>query len=137
LLSFENTVTYGGRTGAFYAVNYNFGGVYNGIRTIYNNSGIIDYGKTSIVNNTWTHVAVVFSSTYIRTYINGSLSNTTATSTSINYANWFTNGKFTPLIIGKVVSEGGTNFTGYIDDWRLYSMQLNDAQINAIYNGTL
>lgn len=68
----------------------------------------------------WQHAALTYDSSEIKLYVNGTLKNSTAYSGSINIT---TNN----LTIGK-------NFSGIIDEVRIWNRALNNDEINAAYN---
>jgi hypothetical protein len=67
---------------------------------------------------TWTHAAMVYTTSQIKLYINGSLSASASTS-------------FTEL--SKVSSSGFGSLPGYLDGIRIYNRALTDAEISALY----
>jgi hypothetical protein len=81
--------------------------------SIYTNlygAGSVNYANTTIVANTWTHVAMVRSGSTIKWYINGVASATTDTQSG-------TLGNNSTLKIG-ADSGGAALFVGYMDDFR-------------------
>jgi hypothetical protein len=80
----------------------------------YLNSNNGDTVGTATVNyGSWSHVAVVYSSSTIKVYINGTL-DITQSATNDNIPN------ATPtIIIGSANWNSNTKFTGYIDDFRI------------------
>lgn len=83
---------------------------------------------SSVVANTWYHVAITMDNSTLKIYVNGSLENTTSTSLNFTYDS---NGK---------VLFGGTNesfnlpFTGTIDNARFYNRILSASEIASLYS---
>lgn len=84
-------------------------------------------GTTSLVTNTWYHVAFTMDNSQLKIYVNGVLENTTVTSYSFNYD---------PT---RYVYFGGTNETynlpydGALDNARFYSRILSASEISQLY----
>lgn len=78
----------------------------------------------SIPLNTWTHVAVTFDGTTKSIYLNGVLSVQDGVS-GINMSN-----SGSPLYIGS--NSSGSNFSGLIDDLRVYDKSLSASEVQAI-----
>ena len=99
--------------GIFIAVS---GGWYFGLSgsTLRFSSGFVDYdGTSSMVGNTWYHVACTKSSGLLRLFVNGSQVGTT---TNVSAQNWAVKN---PLYIGVLNNETTWYFNGYIDDLRI------------------
>jgi len=83
-------------------------------------------GTTTIVTNTWYHVAISYSGTAISLYVNGARegisSGTVASTTGFRISNSF--------------STYPGAFSGYIDDFRIYNTALTQSQISALYYGS-
>jgi hypothetical protein len=83
--------------------------------------------------NTWTYLTFTYDGSSnqsgMKSYVNGVLSNTgtssAMTSTIMNNES---------VVIG-AESDGGRTFTGYLDDLRIYSRELDQNEVNVIYNG--
>jgi hypothetical protein len=80
-------------------------------------------GASALPLNTWTHLATTYDGTSLRTYVNGTLTTTTAAAGSIVTSTG-------ALRIGGN-SVWGEYFNGLIDDVRLYSRALTASQIQA------
>ena len=84
------------------------------------------FGTTSLAVNTWTHLAATYDGATLRLYVNGtqvsSIARTGNLATSTN-----------PLQIGGD-SLYGQNFTGMIDEVRVYNVALTQAQIQSDMN---
>jgi len=83
-------------------------------------------GSTIIALNTWYHITLTVSSTYVANiYINGLFSGTaTGTGTMPSYTNFY---------VG-TAGDASRGFSGYIDDFRVYNTVLNAADIYTIYS---
>ncbi len=81
-------------------------------------------GATAIPTGTWSHVAGVYDGAEMRVYLNGTLDGTRATSAAVP-----TNAL--PLRIG-AASDGGSLFSGLIDEVELLDRGLSQAEIQAI-----
>jgi hypothetical protein len=81
-------------------------------------------GRAALPGETWTHVAGVFDGTSIRLFVNGALDR------SERCPRVPTDGP-SPVTIGQAPS-GGNRFTGAIDDVRLYSRALSEAEVAAL-----
>ena len=100
----------------------------NGTPLLYLNAGDNDYymyGSQKVNANEWTHIAFVFkNSTELRNiYVNGVLTN-----------NYGPNKTSTPSGIPATVKVGGSNFAGYMSDYREYATALSASDIKALYN---
>jgi len=99
------------------------------------------YGNslTSVPANAWSHVTVTISATatsggYNSLYINGVLASSTATTSGyITQANSGT--APTKVRMGGYIG-GGTSYSGYIDDFRIYNRVLSPAEILALAQAT-
>lgn len=74
--------------------------------------------------NKWYHVVFTYDGSYARAYINGSLDNSTAFSGSL-YSN-----PTESLSLGKA----DQNFTGILDEVRIYNRALSEDEIRMLYN---
>ena len=78
-------------------------------------SGQVNYGTTTIANNTWYHLAVVKNGTNHSIYLNGVLEyTTTSASNPTSNPNKITIGRSNSAVAGNY------NFNGYIQDLRIY-----------------
>lgn len=90
----------------------------------------------SITQNTWYHIAVSSSGSAHKMYINGAEVTKTYEAGSNNGAWWSYVNLRDNIIMGHL-RKGGTPsnfFQGYVDDIRVYSNQLTDAEIADLYN---
>jgi hypothetical protein len=85
-------------------------------------------GTSIIPTNAWTHVAVTYDGTAQKVYVNGALETTVPVSGSIDTNNM-------PLSLGRS-GFGGSNFTGLMDEVRVYNVALDQTQINTVMNST-
>ena len=93
------------------------------------NSASIQSNAT-IIPNQWTHIAVAFTSTQAKIYINGVLDNTVTGSFSLP-----NDTSVTATTIGAILGDGnGQYFTGSIDEFRVWNVALTDADITATMN---
>ena len=93
------------------------------------NSSFIQSNAT-IIPNQWTHIAVAFTSTQAKIYINGVLDNTVTGSFSLP-----NDTSVTATTIGAILGDGnGQYFTGSIDEFRVWNVALTDADITATMN---
>ena len=85
----------------------------------------------TIATNTWTHVAISFSSGSQTLYINGSADGSGSSTTAISSSN-------TPLTIGAAIGIFSTDneFLGQIDEVRIYELGLDSTLIAQIANET-
>jgi hypothetical protein len=84
----------------------------------------------SITDNVWRNFCLVFNSnSTVKIYLNGVLS---ATKNLPGY-NILTN---TSGYLGKPINTALENFTGSLDDFRIYNYTLSDTQVRAVYNNT-
>ncbi len=98
-----------------------FGGV---IRFIVGNQGLS--GSFPLPTGTWSHIAGVYDGTQMRVYLNGALNGTLDTSIAIP-ANSL------QLRIG-AASDGGSQFSGLIDEVEVFNRALSVSEIQAIFN---
>jgi len=90
-----------------------------------------EYGTVDANDGKWHHVALVYDGTKFYLYMDGKLDNealwpasmTTNTTDEIH------------VLIGENVKERGHYWNGLIDDVRIYSYALNEAEIKALYTG--
>lgn len=90
-----------------------------------NKSWVISTGSAKIPYNEWTHIAVTINYYTIKAYINGDLSATYTTSSSIirmNYEHQF------------FAESSNKSFIGNVSDIRLYATSLSEADIKELYN---
>lgn len=98
-----------------------YGGV---VRLIVDSHGLS--GTTAIPTGTWSHVAGVYDGAQMRVYLNGTLDGTLDTTSAIP-----TNAL--PVRIG-AASDGGSLFSGLIDEAEIFDRGLSQAEIQAIVN---
>jgi len=93
------------------------------------NPGSISSGVT-MQKNTWYNIAITHDATTVKTYINGSLINSTAQTLSTYNSSEFQ--------IGATKWTDGQNraFDGLIDDVRIYNRVLDDNEIKSMYDIT-
>lgn len=105
---------------------------FNGFRYPWINfSGLTTFSAGSVRKDTWSHVAITFQNgSWLEMYINGIKKGSSFTS-GIGYSSGTT-----PYIGGVVNSSSSPDhqFTGTIDDVRVYNFALTPVQINEIYN---
>lgn len=80
-------------------------------------------------NNTWNHIGITVDGTNINVYINGVFSVNGTLGAVLS-------GTTTFGYLGHSVSSGDGNYTGYMDDYRIYNRVLSSGEITAIYNTT-
>ena len=79
--------------------------------------------------NTWTHVVGAYDGSMLRLYVNGVLNNSLAASgSSCNTSS--------ALVLGRNIETGGTpeNFTGYLDDVRIYNRGITEDEVQRLYS---
>ena len=92
------------------------GGWYFGLNgnTLRLSSGFVDYdGATSMIANTWYHVAATKSSGFLRMYVNGVQVGTT---TDVSGQNWTIQNT---LYVGRLNGEASWYWNGYISNFRI------------------
>ncbi len=89
------------------------------------NEGCGLFSNASASLNTWYHVVGTYDGSYIKIYVNGSLDNSFATSTTMHMA---TNS----VIIGGYFSPGNL-VDGTIDDVRIYNRSLSATEVKQLY----
>lgn len=83
-------------------------------------------GSYGVGTGTWYHAVIILNGTSLSLYVNGSQVGSTITGTpSIN-----------GIMIGQIYDGSNYPFSGYIDDYRIYSRALSGAEISSIYAGT-
>jgi chitodextrinase len=87
------------------------------------------FGTTALAANTWTHLAATYDAATLRLYVNG-----TQVSSSPRTGNLATSTN--PLQIGGD-SLYGQNFSGIIDEVRIYNVALTQAQIQSDMNAPI
>ncbi|MBD5781196.1 DUF1349 domain-containing protein [Pelagicoccus sp. NFK12] len=87
-------------------------------------------GESDIPVGEWTHVAATYDGAAIRLYIDGSLDGELPWSGSMTQD---------PNVLAAIGDQpqGGRNFDGLIDDVRIYTRALADAEVGTIMNGVL
>ena len=91
---------------------------------------VVDSGLASVTLNTWQHVAGVWDGSSLYIYIDGVLKGTTTGVTGSSFA--FTNNN---VVIGS--NSYPENFTGSIDELRIWNRALNQCEIQNNMNGEL
>ncbi len=119
-------------TGGTAAYNiFNYGGTGNGSRfgmyfnaasgvMTFQGSGLAvdqDISNYAITPNTWTHIAVVYTGTFVQVYANGVIKE--------SFQRTLTTGSNLPFTLG--------GFNGAIDDLRIYNRALSDNDVADIY----
>ena len=84
---------------------------------------LVAVGGTTLPFNQWSHLAITFDGTQVKTYVNGALVNTQALSATIT-------ARGNPMNIGADASPAQFN-KGSLDDLRIYSRVLTQAQIQS------
>lgn len=119
--NFENTYAFlsiGGASAANGKVNYQ------------STNGSSIQSTSTIIPNQWTHIAVAFTSTQAKIYINGVLDNTVSGSFSLP-----NDTSVTATTIGAILGDGnGQYFTGSIDEFRVWNVALTATDITATMN---
>ena len=99
--------------------------VYNGLKG--DNNGVPELDANNVVSNAWYHLVVTYDGTTETMYTNGVI----AASASATYAP----DALSPLLIGTgtdlPAGNGGSEFSGAIDDVAIYNTALSQAQIQA------
>ncbi len=94
-------------------------------------SGLVQWGnvdgKTDMNDGKWHHVAGVHDGTKFYLYVDGKLDNSKEALWLINTTNEF------PVLIGENAAETGHYWNGLIDDVRIYSYALSEAEVKALY----
>ena len=102
-----------------------------GAYTLYANigSGSVD-GNYTLNENTWYHIAITWTGTTMKFYVNGNLE-TTATTSSLSIPASGNSG-----YIGRYIINQSFNWKGTIDQLRIFSSALNATQVTQLYNET-
>ncbi len=122
-----NTQAFDG--GGFFSIGPNVNSEQFSLRTVGANQwraqfwGSADFDFTSVqTNSNWAHMALVYDGSEARAYVNGQLAGSKVVALNTHPTN-------NPLVVG---NWAGTNFTGTVDEFRLYSgTALTQTQINA------
>jgi hypothetical protein len=83
-------------------------------------------GSTSILTQTWYHVAMTYDGSYLKLYVNGSLDGSASLSGAIITSS-------EKLLIGGSVP-GPWDYNGLVDELSIYNRALSQTEIQAIYN---
>jgi hypothetical protein len=85
------------------------------------------------INNSWHHVVFVFHKEHMKIYLDGSLLGSKDCNLNFSYAN---NSDFREgdLFIGGTIGVA-CPFHGYIDEFRIYNRELNEAEVSALFKG--
>jgi len=106
------------------SANYKFGAYINGAAP-----GAID---AEIPLGNWTHLTVTYDGSYVEYYINGQLN------TSIEHASGSIGGNDQPFMIGaRSDGSAGFFFNGSIDEVAIFNRNLNETEIQQIYQNGL
>jgi hypothetical protein len=102
-----------------------------GAYTLYANigSGSVD-GNYTLNENTWYHIAITWTGTTMKFYVNGNLE-TTATTSSLSIPASGNSG-----YIGRYIINQSFNWKGTIDQLRIFDSALNATQVTQLYNET-
>jgi hypothetical protein len=84
-------------------------------------------GTMDVNDGKWHHIAMVVDGTKLYLYMNGTLDNFVDASGLPETTDEF------PVLIGENAEETGHYWNGLIDDVRLYSYALSEAEIKALY----
>jgi hypothetical protein len=99
--------------------------------TVYANLGGGNIDGNYVLNeNTWYHVAVTWTGTTIKFYVNGNLT-TTATTSSLSIPASGNSG-----YIGRYIDNQSYNWKGKINQARIFNSALSSSQITQLYNET-
>ncbi len=86
------------------------------------------FGKTAVDDGQWHHLTGVYDGTQVRLYVNGVLDASIEGTGEIN-----SNGDY--VLIGANAGDGWNYWYGLIDDVRVYSYALSEAQVKEVYTG--
>ncbi|MCX5637704.1 MAG: hypothetical protein NTX52_08445, partial [Planctomycetota bacterium] len=84
------------------------------------------HGNADVNDGKWHHLAGVYDGSQIYLYVDGILDKSSEAWGSINTNDY-------PVLIGENAEEPGRCWNGLIDDIRIYSYALNEAQIKALF----
>ena len=88
------------------------------------------YTQANLNDGKWHHVAGVYDGGNISIYVDGKCSKSTAATGTINARTW-------PVPIGANPAATGREWSGLIDDVRIYSYGLSAAEVSSLYKDTL
>lgn len=107
-----------------FAINSTTGGYVEFGGTVAN--GFLNFSPAFTLNE-WQHVVVTRSGSTVYVYRNGVLNSTLTDRTgSTNATNAF--------LIGENVSGGGSDWDGYVDDFKIYNRHIQASEAKALYN---
>lgn len=106
-------------------IGFNYSGVERGGDTIRRWAGTM--GQTDVNDGVWHHVAGVYDGNEFRLYVDGKLDKSKSA-----WGNGDKNNS--PVYIGENSEVLGREWNGLIDDVRIYSYALSDAEIKDLYN---
>ncbi|MHC4143658.1 MAG: LamG domain-containing protein [Planctomycetota bacterium] len=86
------------------------------------------YGERQMNDEKWHHVAGVYNGRKMFLYVDGELDNSAEATGRINTNSW-------KVLIGENAERKGRFWNGLIDDVRIYSYALSEAEIKALYAG--
>jgi hypothetical protein len=85
-------------------------------------------GSANVNDGKWHHIAGVYDGSNLYLYVDGILDNSVNASGIIN-TNVF------PVLIGENSERSGRDWNGLIDDVRIYSYALSEAEVKALFAG--
>jgi len=108
----------------------------------YGTGNEFEVSKSSIANNTWTHVTLTVGAGGLRLYVNGALADSVAYPGALATSSGGI-GNYEPLVLGAGTHNSGdlthlplaNHFTGRIDDMRIYREVLDAAQVARLHQG--
>jgi hypothetical protein len=102
-----------------------------GAYTLYANIGSASLnGNYTLNENTWYHIAITWTGTTLKFYVNGNLE-TTATTASLSIPASGNSG-----YIGRFIANQSYNWKGDIDQVRVFQSALDSTQVTQLYNET-
>ena len=102
---------------------------------------------TTRTTNTWVHYAIVIDAVNVYLYVNAALNATVALGSAAGSGNWgrvdgssvYNNNPFVIGVYNQVgsisIPAATANFSGLLDDIRMYNKSLTQAELQYVFNG--
>lgn len=92
-----------------------------------NPAGYHSSGARTVTTGTWQHIAIVWSTTQVKFYINGELTNTVSSTGTGDICNW--------IYLG--YESGSRRYRGVLSHVHLFNREISGTEVTDLYNGIM